>query len=150
QRSLSTRPGDYQAITFDASYLLAIIDRSNSQPRSTLQFALPEEVPAGQFSEGAVRSVTINAHERDPEARRSCITAHGTSCSVCGFRFGEVYGPVAEGYIHVHHLRPLSQLGWTHTVDPVADLRPVCPNCHAVLHCREPIFSIEELRELMR
>jgi predicted HNH restriction endonuclease len=33
-------------------------------------------------------------------------------------------------------------------VDPVDDLRPVCPNCHAVLHlsqCR----SIEEVRQLL-
>jgi HNH endonuclease len=57
---------------------------------------------------------------------------------------------VASVYLHVHHLRPLSQAGGARAVDPVADLRPVCPNCHAVLHRREPVFSIEELRELVR
>jgi predicted HNH restriction endonuclease len=92
----------------------------------------------------------VNAYERDPEARRRCIAAHGTNCCVCGFNFGAVYGPMAEGYIHVHHLHPLAAAGGAHAVDPVADLRPVCPNCHAVLHRREPVFHIEELQELLR
>jgi predicted HNH restriction endonuclease len=36
-----------------------------------------------------------------------------------------------------------------YVVDPVADLRPVCPNCHAVLHSRRPAYSIEEVRGLL-
>ena len=56
---------------------------------------------------------------------------------------------MADGYIHVHHLRPLSEVGEAHAVDPIKDLRPVCPNCHAVLHRRVPVFSIEELRTLL-
>ena len=55
------------------------------------------------------------------------------------------YGEVAEGLIHVHHLRSLSEVGEEYIVDPIADLRPVCPNCHAVLHTRTPPFSIEEV-----
>jgi len=111
----------------------------------------PDELPAGgSLVEGASRVVVVNAYERDPEARRRCIAAHGTRCSACGFSFGAVYGPVADGYIHVHHLRPLAEVGGAHSVDPVADLRPVCPNCHAVLHRRVPVFSIEELQELLR
>ena len=30
-------------------------------------------------------------------------------------------------------------------VDPINDLMPVCPNCHAMLHRRTPPFSVEEL-----
>jgi predicted HNH restriction endonuclease len=40
----------------------------------------------------------------------------------------------------------LSEIGGEYIVDPVADLRPVCPNCHAVLHRRIPAYSIEEVR----
>jgi 5-methylcytosine-specific restriction enzyme A len=29
-------------------------------------------------------------------------------------------------------------------------LRPVCPNCHAVLHLRTPPFSIDEARAMLR
>jgi 5-methylcytosine-specific restriction protein A len=32
-------------------------------------------------------------------------------------------------------------------VDPIKHLRPVCPNCHAMLHRQEPPFTIEELKE---
>ena len=47
--------------------------------------------------------------------------------------FGAVYDEIAEGFIHVHHLLPLSEVKETHLVDLVKDLRPVCPNCRAVL-----------------
>lgn len=111
-------------------------------------FVSPDEVPSGIviLVEGATRRVTVNAYERHPEARRRCIRAHGTNCAVCGFNFGAVYGAEAEGYIHVHHLRPLSEIGCEHEFDPVEDLRPVCPNCHAVLHLQIPCRSIEEVR----
>ncbi len=111
---------------------------------------LPEEIiqPSG-LVEGAVRSITVNAYERNPEARQRCIEAHGTTCCICKFSFGAKYGEVAEGYIHVHHLRPLSEVGGEYVVDPVEDLRPVCPNCHGVLHLGGRFRSIEEVRQLV-
>lgn len=110
-------------------------------------FSLPDEVSsAASLVEGAVRQITVNAYERNPEARRQCIAAYGSSCCICGFTFGEVYGAEADGYIHVHHVRPLSEIAGDYIVDPVKDLRPVCPNCHAALHRRTPAFSIEEVR----
>jgi 5-methylcytosine-specific restriction protein A len=113
--------------------------------------SLPEEVSGPQtYHEGAVRQVTVNAYERNPQARTRCIEHHGTRCVVCGFDFGAVYGPAAEGYIHVHHLRPLGAIAAEYEVDPVEDLRPVCPNCHAVIHRRVPAFSIEEVRAMLR
>ncbi|MDY6960261.1 MAG: HNH endonuclease, partial [Halobacteriota archaeon] len=33
--------------------------------------------------------------------------------------------------------------------DPVNDLRPVCPNCHAVLHKKKPPYTIEELKNVL-
>lgn len=128
--------------------------RNALQQRTLLEsggaFRLPEEAVDGTVIEGAIRRVEVNAYERDPSARRRCIEAHGTNCCVCGFNFGAVYGPEANGYIHVHHLRPLSEVGASHQVDPVQDLRPVCPNCHAVLHRKNPPYSIEEVREFIR
>ena len=40
--------------------------------------------------------------------------------------------------------------GADYEVDPVRDLRPVCPNCHAVLHRREPPYSLDEVREFLQ
>lgn len=114
-------------------------------------FQFPEEISAAtsQLVEGAAYRVLVNAYERNPEARRRCIAAHGTTCSICGFSFGKVYGEVAEGYIHVHHLRALSETNGEYVIDAVADLRPVCPNCHAVLHRRIPAFTIDEVKEFL-
>ena len=40
--------------------------------------------------------------------------------------------------------------GGGYQVDPVRDLRPVCPNCHAMLHQRRPgPFGIEELKGII-
>jgi 5-methylcytosine-specific restriction protein A len=110
----------------------------------------PDEVPdAGEYAEGALRQVVVNRYERDPTARQACIAHYGASCGVCGFEFRESYGPIGEGFIHVHHLVPLANIGAEYVVNPVRDLRPVCPNCHAMLHKRNPPFGIDELRELI-
>jgi len=95
--------------------------------------------------EGAVRQVLVNVYERNPVARAKCIEHFGAECAVCGINFGRAYGLIAEGFIHVHHLRPLSTIRGEYVVDPVKDLRPVCPNCHAVLHLLDDPSRVEEL-----
>ena len=112
---------------------------------------LPEEISdTAALHEGAKRQITINVYERDSEACERCLAHYGTSCFVCGFDFAEVYGEVGIGFIHVHHLTPLSQIGAEYQVAPVRDLRPVCPNCHAIIHRRRPVaYSIEEVKEFL-
>lgn len=110
--------------------------------------ALPDEVaPGARYIEGAVARVLVNQYERDRRAREACLSAHGLRCVVCSFSFEERYGSIGAGFIHVHHLVPLSTYGQARTLDPVEDLRPVCANCHAMLHrgLRTP-RTIEELR----
>lgn len=58
--------------------------------------------------EGAVVAIIVNRYERDEQARKKCIAHHGCKCLVCSFDFEAVYGPVGSGYIHVHHIVPLS------------------------------------------
>jgi hypothetical protein len=110
----------------------------------------PDEVlPVQPLVEGAVFRITVNAYERNSEAHRRCIAAHQPRCCACGFDFGTTYGPEFTGFIHVHHLRPLSEIGGEYVVDPVKDLRPVCPNCHAIIHHGGGLRSIEEVRQLL-
>lgn len=110
----------------------------------------PDEVDSAQiFREGAVRQVTVNAYERDPKARRKCIDYYGLNCSVCNFNFGKVYGELGEGFIHVHHLRLISEIAEEYEVDPVKDLRPVCPNCHAMIHRTSHPYSIEKIKNII-
>jgi hypothetical protein len=111
----------------------------------------PDEVtPAWVLREGAVSQVSVNAYERNPLARRMCIEHYGTNCFICGFNFGQVFGELGEGFIHVHHLRPLSEIGEEYKVDPVQDMRPVCPNCHAMIHRRSKPLSIKEMQSLLQ
>lgn len=110
----------------------------------------PEQVPSGEYREGSVRRVQVNAYERDRAARQACIDHFGAVCVVCDLRFGERYGPLGVGFIHVHHLVPLSEIGSSYKINPIHDLRPICPNCHAMLHRRRPPFSIEEIRKILR
>jgi 5-methylcytosine-specific restriction enzyme A len=103
-----------------------------------------------QLSEGKLRKVVVNSFERNAVARKLCIGHYQAECSVCNLNFQEKYGLIGKGFIHVHHLVELSTIGKEYKVDPVKDLRPVCPNCHAMLHQRSPAFSIEELRIIMK
>lgn len=109
-----------------------------------------EELPAdATLFEGARVVVQVSAFERNPIARQKCIAHYGTSCSVCGFNFGATYGSSAESYIHAHHLKPLASIGEEYVIDPIKDLRPVCANCHAVIHLRQPPYSIEEVKAML-
>ncbi len=100
--------------------------------------------------EGAKKTVTVNAYERNPKARSLCLEHWGTECVICGFDFGKIYGEIGEGFIHVHHLIPVSQIGEAYQIDPISDLRPVCPNCHAMIHLKNPPITIDEMKELVK
>jgi hypothetical protein len=103
-----------------------------------------------QPDEGATRQVSVNCYERNPYARQQCIQHYGCRCSVCGFDFEAVYGELGSGFIHVHHLKALSEIGQEYEIDPIADLRPICPNCHAMIHRDTKMMTIERLREVIQ
>lgn len=119
---------------------------------SSTSFSFPEEVEQAQkeIFEGAVRRIIVNAYERNPEARRQCIKYYGTKCCICGFDFVKLYGAIGKDFIHVHHLKQLSEIGDTYQIDPIQDLRPVCPNCHAMIHRRKPSYTIEEVKRFLK
>ncbi|MDX2180079.1 MAG: hypothetical protein SFV18_10855 [Bryobacteraceae bacterium] len=120
-----------------------------SSPDRILRQSNPlDEVPA-TFSEGSRIAVLVNRYERDWQARAACIAHHGTQCSVCGMSFLDRYGDGMADFIHVHHLVALSKIGTAYEVDPVNDLAPVWPNCHAFLHHRKPPLTLAEARAMI-
>ncbi len=104
-----------------------------------------------QLSEGAKTSVVVNRYERSQEARKACLNAHGYSCAVCGMNFEDVYGPIGKDFIHVHHVIPISEIGQEYEIDPLNDLVPVCPNCHAMLHhgIDGRVLTVDELKTIL-
>jgi hypothetical protein len=102
------------------------------------------------FEEGAVDQVLVSRYERDPYARAACIRHYGPICAACDATLENLYGPEASGLIHVHHVQPLASVGKSRKTDPVRDLRPVCPNCHAVIHSINPPRSIDQVRRMFR
>jgi 5-methylcytosine-specific restriction protein A len=99
--------------------------------------------------EGALTKILVNKYERNPKNRNACLAYYGCMCFVCGFDFGEVYGDFASNFIHVHHTTPVSKLGENYIVDPIKDLVPLCPNCHAAVHLNNPPIDPLILRDLM-
>lgn len=124
-----------------------ISDTNKKSPN--FQFSYPDEVSKDAI-EGAKKTITVNSYERSIEARQRCIQHFGYKCSVCGFDFLASYGDRGRQFIHVHHLVPISTIGESYVVDPITDLRPICPNCHAMVHRTDPPCSIEELKQIMK
>jgi 5-methylcytosine-specific restriction endonuclease McrA len=122
-------------------------ERTTSRPE---HFAAEELHPKIQYLEGTTHRILVNAYEGSPRARETCLRHFGRSCTVCGFNFEAKYGKVTAGYIQVHHIVPIAQIDRQYRLDPIKDLRPVCPNCHAVIHRREPPFSVEEVKQMLR
>jgi 5-methylcytosine-specific restriction enzyme A len=103
-----------------------------------------------KYDEGGLQRVVVNRYERNRAARDACLAHHGRKCSVCGFDFEATYGPIGRRGIHVHHLIELSVAGEGYQVDPINDLIPVCPNCHAMLHTASPALSPAALRKTLQ
>lgn len=120
-------------------------DRTTSAFNQLVQFP---EITA-LFTELAVANSVKNMkqYKRTKKEREECINFHGTFCAVCGFSFEQAFGEIGKDYIEVHHLKPVAQFASSpvRIVNPVADLRPVCANCHRMLHIRNPPLSVEEL-----
>ena len=101
------------------------------------------------YYEGNQFIVSANRYERNPLNRKLCLTAKGYTCQICGMDFENKYGELGHHFIHVHHIIPVSQIGSDYLIDPVKDLIPVCPNCHAMLHRKNPPLKPEDLMEII-
>lgn len=118
--------------------------------RGSFSFSLPEELDdKDEYFEGAIKRISINAYERNLEARKKCIEHYGATCYICGFNFEKTYGDIGKDFIHVHHLKQLSDIRENYQIDPLNELLPVCPNCHAMIHRRKPPYTIDEVKSFL-
>lgn len=138
-----------EAVRITNSRPVGVLWGFQSPPDGDAEVLDPEVPDPQNYREGALRQIWVNAYERSREAREACLRQLGTKCKACLVDLGERYGEIGEGFIHVHHIRQLADIGDEYVLDPVADLVPVCPNCHAMLHRRRPPFSVRELRSMI-
>lgn len=101
------------------------------------------------YLEGSKVPISALRIERNSRARAACLGYHGTICCICRFDFEATYGELGRKFIHVHHLKSISASDGPHIVCPEADLRPVCPNCHAMIHRNGKNRSLDEISSLL-
>jgi 5-methylcytosine-specific restriction protein A len=142
-------------LLFTPAELAEASRRLENVPESAKQKAVPSDNNFSDtvdesvtYVEGAVKRVQVNAFERNPKARAACLAKHGHKCMVCLADFGDTYGEIGQGFIHVHHKNPQALRREEYRINPVKDLAPVCPNCHAMLHSKNPPLTIDQLREI--
>ena len=151
QRAGTTKSGRPVAgSTNRRSHSQPLIDYAEAFVAGSVEGREEERDTPRHFREGQRFSAHVTRFERDPEARRVCLDHYGSVCVVCGFRSEQVFGEQIASIIHVHHLTPLSLAAIEQEVNPVKDLRPVCPNCHAAIHSRNPPYEIEEIIALRK
>jgi len=130
--------------------ILASVEGREPSPLGRVSNLNDTEVSLESGFEGRQTQRYVTLYERDPKLRAAAIAIHGLTCVVCGFNFGEVYGDYGKGYIHIHHLTPVSEFGQATEVNPKTDLVPVCANCHSIIHRRKAqTLSIEEMQTMI-
>jgi 5-methylcytosine-specific restriction enzyme A len=107
-------------------------------------------ISAQQRVEGEKKRRFVTTYARDPRLRQLAIKIHGVKCVACGFDFRSTYGSHGSGFIHVHHLEPVSGLGGKTEINPKSDMTVLCANCHSMVHrFKGKTLSLEQLKKLI-
>lgn len=102
--------------------ILEIKNRDNKKPRIEVGFRETEPSPWAQ---------ALQFHPLQSKTR-------GVVCHHLPFGLIVELPTGFEAFVHE------SEVSWDHK-----PMRPVCPNCHAMIHKRRPPYSIEELRAVL-
>lgn len=114
------------------------------------EITLPNEIEdTSKILEGSTIKKMVNYYERNAEARNKCIEHFGYTCQACELDMQNKYGEIGKEFIHVHHKIPLSEINEKYEVDPINDLIPLCPNCHAMAHRSNPPFTVAQLKDII-
>ena len=137
---------DYESILSYASPGEALPNKPEQPERETNDV----DNSLDSMSEGGKTRRFTTVYERNPQLRKQALQIHGYDCIACGFNFSEFYGEYADGFIHIHHVVPISEYDGKREVDPEHDLVPVCANCHSVIHRRkDATLTIGQLRHMI-
>lgn len=118
------------------------------------EFAFSDVPEEEEAAEGAVLTRLHQYRERDAALARKrkeqALKLHGRLvCEACGFDFARAYGERGEGYIEVHHTKPLETLR-PGARTKLSELAVLCANCHRMVHAKRPWLAMEDLVALVR
>ncbi|WP_374576434.1 HNH endonuclease [Phenylobacterium sp.] len=122
--------------------------------QSPNELRLSEVDEEHEAAEGAVLTRLHQLRERDAglarKRKEQALKLHGRLvCEACGFDFARAYGERGEGYIEVHHTKPLETLR-PGARTKLSELAVLCANCHRMVHAKRPWLAMEDLIALVR
>lgn len=106
--------------------------------------------------EGELKKRTTEYRTRSTQLRNAAINRYTVNgrihCHACCFEFARAFPGIGDGFIHIHHLRPVSFLRGEALKmnEALANVRPLCPNCHQMVHTSTPPLTISYLRSIAR
>lgn len=144
-----------QELDYDGAVELSSRTYEANTRRSTVYVYREDEV----VTEGRVTAAQATVRERSQRLRRAAIARYTVDgricCAACGFDFFAVYGALGEGYIQIHHETPVCQYSdqgeAQYIQQAVEAVKPVCPNCHCMIHRRGGTpLTVQQLSEIIR
>lgn len=111
---------------------------AESQPDSPKPKPTPIETPAGK------------AYPRDPKVAGQALSAANYQCEVEATHPTFISQAKKQPYIEAHHLVPMAlQDKFDKSLDVIANIVGLCPNCHKLLHLGQPEDKEPLLRKLL-
>jgi len=86
---------------------------------------------------------------QNPKLRELCLKKYGANCYICKKNLKTIYGESIKYIIDIHHENESSVFKNECEVN-IEDLKPVCPNCHTIIHMKkDPCYTIDEVKEMI-
>ena len=105
--------------------------------------------------EGQLMTRSVEYRTRSRELRNTAVEYYSESgrirCLACYFEFARAYQAIGEGVIQIHHIKPVSFMRGEplSREDALANVRPLCANCHQMVHTKTPPIPICDLRSMV-
>ncbi len=142
---------------FGWSDLMASIDKINKADENRREIEIFDENI--MIQEGFRKTVESKLYKRSSKLREIAIEHFKYNgdilCKACKFSFNKFYGEIGEGYIEIHHIKPVFKYEndeLDKTIEAaLSNVVPVCSNCHRMIHrdSRNPLkidFLIDRIK----
>ena len=105
---------------------------------------------------GVVEIANRHARQRSKALRDAAVeyyTRNGRiECHACLLEFSRHYEAIGKNYIEIHHLNPICEYEGEVKIDlddSIKEVRPLCANCHRVVHLHKPILTIKAVQDAL-